>query len=95
MVLFATYLYSGADSRRSRPPPINIANYEKTVTDNGFTPCIEEDREHMFLDPLTPLRTEGSSTSRPTSPVPGHRHHSRRGSARNEGKSGGSGKRSD
>lgn len=93
IVLISTYLYSGAETRRGRPSPINIANYEKTVTDNGFTPRIEEDREHMFLEPLTPhqsatLRSpsllsgpEGLSTSRPTSPNPEKRH-SRRGSGR-------------
>ena len=73
MVIFATYLYSSQESSRGRPPPINIARYEKTTVDNGFTPKAET------LDPLEMLKTSGLSTSRPSSPM---RHHSRVGSSR-------------
>ena len=79
VVIFATYLYSGTDRKRNRLPPINIANYEKTTIDNGFTPKYEEDRSKMTLDPLDSLKNAGLSTSRPGSPM---RHHSRAGSSR-------------
>ncbi|KAL3419663.1 nucleotide-sugar transporter [Phlyctema vagabunda] len=79
IVIFSTYLYSGQDRKRNRPPPINIATYEKTTIDNGFTPKLEEDRSRMRLDPLDSLKSAGLSTSRPSSPM---RHHSRVGSSR-------------
>ncbi|CCD33544.1 hypothetical protein ACHAPC_001460 [Botrytis cinerea] len=83
IVLFATWLYSGSERKRNRPPPINIASYEKTTIDNGFTPKYEEDRSSMTLDPLSGLKGPGAgaslSTSRPSSPM---RHHSRVGSSR-------------
>lgn len=70
VVIFATYLYSQNDSRRNRPTPINIANYEKTTIDNGHTPVVEKKN---LLDPLDLMDTNkaGLSTSRPSSPV-GH-----------------------
>ncbi|KAN0098570.1 udp-galactose transporter-like protein [Hyaloscypha variabilis] len=79
VVIFATYLYSGPDRKWKRPPPINIASYEKTTIDNGVTPKYEEDRSRMTLDPLDGLKNAGLSTSRPSSPM---RHHSRVGSSR-------------
>ncbi|TGO21739.1 hypothetical protein BPAE_0203g00140 [Botrytis paeoniae] len=83
IVLFATWLYSGPERKRNRPPPINIASYEKTTIDNGFTPKYEEDRSSLTLDPLNGLKGPGAgaslSTSRPSSPM---RHHSRVGSSR-------------
>ena len=80
VVIFATYLYSGPERKRNRPPPINIASYEKTTIDNGFTPKYEEDRSRMMtLDPLESIKSAGLSTSRPSSPM---RHHSRVGSSR-------------
>lgn len=81
MVIFSTYLYSGQEKRRNRPPPINIASYEKTTIDNGYTPRFEEDKSSLTLDPLEGLKTAGLSlsTSRPSSPM---RHHSRVGSSR-------------
>lgn len=83
VVIFATYLYSGPERKRSRPPPINIASYEKTTIDNGYTPRYEEDRSSMqlpvVLDPLENIKAAGLSTSRPNSPM---RHHSRVGSSR-------------
>ncbi|RDW94725.1 UDP-galactose transporter-like protein [Coleophoma crateriformis] len=79
IVIFATYLYSGQERKRNRPPPINIASYEKTTIDNGYTPKFEEDRSRMTLDPLDSIKSAGLSTSRPSSPM---RHHSRVGSSR-------------
>ncbi|KFY96717.1 hypothetical protein V498_02520 [Pseudogymnoascus sp. VKM F-4517 (FW-2822)] len=70
VVIFATYLYSLNDKGRARPPPINIASYEKTTIDNGYTPL--EDKKNL-LTPLDIMDTNkaGLSTSRPSSPV-GH-----------------------
>jgi UDP-sugar transporter A1/2/3 len=80
VVIFSTYLYSGPDRRGNRPPPINIASYEKTTIDNGYTPRHEEDRSDMLIaDPLQSIKAAGLSTSRPSSPM---RHHSRVGSSR-------------
>jgi len=79
--MIATYLYSIPDTRRSRPPPINIVEYEKTVADNGFTPRLEEDKR-MRLDVLEEVKSAGLSSSRPSSPAPTGRHHSRVGSSR-------------
>ncbi|KAH8672678.1 udp-galactose transporter-like protein [Tricladium varicosporioides] len=81
VVIFATYLYSGPDKRRNRPPPINIASYEKTTIDNGYTPRYEEERTLglSLKDPIDTLKSAGLSTSRPSSPM---RHHSRVGSSR-------------
>jgi len=80
MVVFATYLYSATDSRRNRPPPINIASYEKTVSDNGFTPRLEDDKK-LRHDILEEVKSGGLSSSRPSSPAPMGRHHSRVGSS--------------
>lgn len=70
VVMFATYLYSSQD--RLRPPPINIASYEKTTID-GESPFEDHPK------PSTPLMSSGLSTSRPASPM---RHHSRVASGR-------------
>jgi len=74
IVIFATYLYSSPDRTNNRPPPINIASYEKTTIDHGYTP-----REEKTLNPLECIKSAGLSTSRPSSPM---RHHSRVGSSR-------------
>jgi UDP-sugar transporter A1/2/3 len=82
LVIFSTYLYSGQEGKRNRPPPINIVNYEKTTIDNGYTPRFEEDKQLTAtpdLRPLEALKSAGLSTSRPSSPM---RHHSRVGSSR-------------
>lgn len=78
VVIFATYLYSGAERKRGRPPPINIASYEKTTIDNGYTPRFEETKM-LTVEPLENVKQAGLSTSRPSSPM---RHHSRVGSSR-------------
>ncbi|KAI9890350.1 MAG: hypothetical protein M1814_004260 [Vezdaea aestivalis] len=74
VVIFATYLYSGKD--RLRPPPINIASYEKTTIGGMETPSYED---HTKMTPVTPLKSSGLSTSRPSSPM---RHHVRVASGR-------------
>ncbi|EKD14813.1 nucleotide-sugar transporter [Drepanopeziza brunnea f. sp. 'multigermtubi' MB_m1] len=79
IVIFATYLYSGPDRKRVRPPPINIASYEKTTVDHGYTPKLEENMLLPKADPLDSLKQAGLSSSRPSSPL---RHHSRVGSSR-------------
>ena len=87
VVIFATYLYSETERKRTRPSPINIASYEKTTIDNGYTPKYEEERSRVqipvVLDPLGDVKTAGLSTSRPGSPI---RHHSRVGSSRGKTK---------
>ncbi|KAI9722896.1 MAG: hypothetical protein M1812_001344 [Candelaria pacifica] len=80
IVLFATYLYSSQD--RIKPPPINIVSYEKTTI--GGEPSHYDDSLHYGDSsklPITPAKSEGLSTSRPSSPM---RHHSRVGSSRNK-----------
>lgn len=74
MVIFATYLYSGPD-RKNRPPAINIASYEKTTIDDGYTP--REDSQTGYLNPLESSMHSSLSGSRPNSPMP-----SRSGSGR-------------
>ncbi|KAH8896667.1 nucleotide-sugar transporter [Thozetella sp. PMI_491] len=71
LVLLATFLYTGPDRKRGRPPPINIISYEDTHYDD--TPSSIDDGK-LRLDPLV-----GISTSRPPSPM---LHHSRVPSAR-------------
>ncbi|PBP27948.1 hypothetical protein BUE80_DR001202 [Diplocarpon rosae] len=78
IVIFATYLYSDAERKRNRPPPINIASYEKTTIDHGYTPKLEEVNK-LTVDTLEGIKQAGLSSSRPSSPL---RHHSRVGSSR-------------
>ncbi|KAI1419854.1 nucleotide-sugar transporter-domain-containing protein [Xylaria sp. FL1777] len=81
LVLFATYLYTGPDRKRGRPPPINIANYEKTTIDPLNTPQpIDRLTVPNVLDSVKSL---GLSTSRPSSPL---RHHIRGTSAKDKGR---------
>ena len=77
LVMVATFLYSGPERKRSKPPPINIHNYEKTTIDPLNTP-----RTGDLLavpNPLEAVKHMGLSTSRPASPL---RSTSRAGSAR-------------
>ncbi|KAI1278331.1 nucleotide-sugar transporter-domain-containing protein [Xylaria sp. FL0933] len=81
LVLFATYLYTGPDRKRGRPPPINIANYEKTTIESLNTP---QSVDRLAVpNPLDSVKSLGLSTSRPSSPL---RHHSRGASAREKGR---------
>ncbi|KAI3333454.1 nucleotide-sugar transporter-domain-containing protein [Ustulina deusta] len=81
LVLFATYLYTGPDRKRGRPPPINIAIYEKTTIDPMNTPR-STDRLSV-PNPFDSAKSLGLSTSRPSSPL---RHHIRGASARDKGR---------
>lgn len=73
VVLLATYLYSSLD--RHIPPPIHIHSYEKTTIGRETS----EVAEPSLKVPTTPMKSEGLSTSRPSSPMG---HHTRVGSAR-------------
>ncbi|KAK7753141.1 UDP-galactose transporter Gms1 [Diatrype stigma] len=77
-VLLSTFLYSGPDRKRGRPPPIRIASFEKTAIESMNTPRYSDDRLSV-PDPLEAVRSMGLSTSRPASPL---RHHVRVPSAR-------------
>lgn len=69
--MLATYLYSLPD-RKSRPPPISIASYEKPSIDPAFTPRTANPNR-MTLDPMDAVRgIQGLSTSRPASPMVYH-----------------------
>jgi len=81
IVIFATYLYSGSERKRKRPPPINIASYEKTTIDNGYTPRDEGKQLQLPPGAMDSIKSAGLSTSRPGSPM-GQRHHSRAPSSR-------------
>ncbi|KAI9714438.1 MAG: hypothetical protein M1820_000399 [Bogoriella megaspora] len=65
IVLAATYLYN-SKSERSRPPPIRIADYEKT-TITGTPSYYDEPTATMPKSPL--LKGEAHSTSRPGTPT--------------------------
>ncbi|ORY61530.1 nucleotide-sugar transporter [Pseudomassariella vexata] len=78
LVLVSTFLYSGPDRKRGRPPPINIVSYEKTTIDPLNTPRYTDDKLGV-PDPLEAVKAMGLSTSRPASPL---RHHVRVPSAR-------------
>lgn len=75
--MLSTWLYSGPDRKRGRPPPISIVNFEKTVV--AQTPKLSSPNTSKLLNPLDSA-TLGSSTSRPASPMV--RHHARKGSSR-------------
>jgi len=76
MVMLATYLYSGPDRKRGRPPPISIVSFEKATIDS--TPKIL-DQTKLSLDPMDAVKNMGLSTSRPNSPMP---HQTRTSSTR-------------
>ena len=75
LVLFSTWLYSGPDRKRGRPPPISIVGYEKTVI--ASTPL--QSSESKLLNPMDSAHSLGLSTSRPSTPL---RHHTRVPSSR-------------
>ena len=74
IVSCATVLYSRGEAK-SRPAPIQIHDYEKITID----PRSAKDRSGPLKHPTTPFRTEGKSSSRPSSPAP---HNSRLGSSK-------------
>ena len=59
-------MYSMPERKRGRPPPINIASYEKTTIDGAPT-VIDESR--LSVNPAGPNKAIGLSTSRPASPM--------------------------
>ena len=75
IVIVATYLYSKPDFSASRPPPVQIHDYEKTTIDseaarakllpNGIkTPAIDIKGEAMSSSrPVTPLLHHSKSSS--------------------------------
>jgi solute carrier family 35 (UDP-sugar transporter), member A1/2/3 len=73
VVLFATYLYSTPGPGARKPPPIIIADYEKTTI--GGDPG--------YFDPKTPgkggisPKIEARTSSRPTTPTIERHPHSR------------------
>ncbi|MCJ1472199.1 hypothetical protein MMC13_000846 [Lambiella insularis] len=74
LVMYSTYLYNTHEHSR-RPPPIRIHDFEKTTID----PESARQRDFTLKGPMTPLKAEALSTSRPSSPL---LHHSRVGSSR-------------
>lgn len=79
IVLFSTYLYTSQD--RLRPPPIRIADYEKTTID-GNPSYFDLERTSAPLV-KSPLRAEALTTSRPETPTI-ERHHFRGNSERKQ-----------
>ncbi|KAB5566721.1 nucleotide-sugar transporter-domain-containing protein [Coniochaeta sp. 2T2.1] len=84
LVIASTYLYSGAERRRGRPPPISVVSFEKTTVDR--TPRFT-DQARLNTDPMDAVKASdslmppstGLTTSRPASPM---LHHVRTPSAR-------------
>ncbi|KAF2724758.1 nucleotide-sugar transporter [Polychaeton citri CBS 116435] len=72
IVLAATYLYNQdpTSTLRSRPPPINVSQYEKESQPSYF------DLEAVASGARTPIRGDALSTSRPSTPTL-ERHHRR------------------
>lgn len=66
LVLVSTYMYSMPERKRSRPPPISIASYEKTTID-GTPRILDENR--LAVNPMEAAGAIGRSTSRPSSPL--------------------------
>jgi UDP-sugar transporter A1/2/3 len=83
LVLLATYLYTGPERKRGRPPPITIVSFEKATVDS--TPRTVDETK-LNTDPLLDsVRAMGLSTSRPSSPMPGQaRSQSARGKKWND-----------
>ena len=77
LVLFATWLYNSQDLRpRTRPPPIKIHNFEKTIVDLQVPG--DDDVDSIKL-PVSPFKKEAAlTTSRPPSPA----RHNRVGAGR-------------
>ncbi|KAK4243800.1 nucleotide-sugar transporter-domain-containing protein [Corynascus novoguineensis] len=79
LVLAATYAYSLPERKRTRPPPITIASYEKTTIE-GTPRYVDQDR--LSVNPLDSALARGSagggggslgiSSSRPASPMMFH-----------------------
>lgn len=71
-MLLATYLYSSQD--RLRPPPIRVAEYEKTTV--GGDPSYFDLEPASAAKVRTPgLRGDALTTSRPGTPTVERHHH--------------------
>ncbi|KAJ5637865.1 hypothetical protein N7490_007744 [Penicillium lividum] len=78
LVLLATH-YCGDTSSNTpaakmgvtRPPPIRVDNYEKGTLDDS-SPVSNSPNDFSIKLPSTPFLSDGMSSSRPTSPNPGH-----------------------
>jgi len=62
-VVGATYLYNADPVHRSRPPPISVTSYNEKNNEPGYF-----DLESVPTPARTPIRGDGLSTSRPTTP---------------------------
>ncbi|KAI7191105.1 P-loop containing nucleoside triphosphate hydrolase protein [Hortaea werneckii] len=62
-VVGATYLYNADPDHRSRPPPISVTSYSEKNNEPGYF-----DLESVPTPARTPIRGDGLSTSRPTTP---------------------------
>ncbi|KAJ5659837.1 hypothetical protein N7507_006288 [Penicillium longicatenatum] len=87
LVLVATHYYgnpsfnpAAAKIGVARPPPIRVDNYEKGGSLNDDSPISNSPNDFSIKLPSTPFLSDGMSSSRPTSPNPGH---ARVGSSRN------------
>ncbi|KAJ5088801.1 hypothetical protein N7456_012417 [Penicillium angulare] len=79
LVLVATHYYGNprfnhASGKISvaRPPPIHIDNYEKNGSLDDGSPVGGSPNDFSIKLPTTPFLSDGMSSSRPTSPNPGH-----------------------
>ncbi|KAJ6050072.1 hypothetical protein N7444_006788 [Penicillium canescens] len=75
-VLVATHYYGNPSFTPSvggsRPPPIRVDTYEKDVGGPGGSPVAPSSNDFSIKLPNTPFLSDGISSSRPTSPAPGH-----------------------
>ncbi|CAI7645330.1 unnamed protein product [Penicillium bialowiezense] len=73
VVIIATYYYGNPayNHGTSRPPPIRIDTYEKDAAGPEGSPVAPPNDFSIKL-PTTPFLSDGVSSSRPTSPSPGH-----------------------
>lgn len=55
-----------------RPPPIRVDNYEKGGVPSDVSPIGGSNNDFSIKLPTTPFLSDGMSSSRPTSPNPGH-----------------------
>ncbi|KAI7005818.1 P-loop containing nucleoside triphosphate hydrolase protein, partial [Hortaea werneckii] len=62
-VVGATYLYNADPDHRGRPPPISVTSYNEKNNEPGYF-----DLESVPTPARTPIRGDGLSTSRPTTP---------------------------
>lgn len=73
-MLIATHYYGNPSytSTGGRPPPIRVDAYEKDSGADSGSPVSNSPNEFSIKLPSTPFLSDGLSSSRPTSPNPGH-----------------------